>query len=106
MYAWSFSSQGTDRLGSSDEFIDAALRWFDGPDPMAGSPWDKGKRLVRKGRTLLVLDGVEPLQWGPGVQLGKLKDPALGYHRRDGELATLEAEATTMAATIDADAQR
>jgi tetratricopeptide (TPR) repeat protein len=30
---------------------------------------------------------------------------ATGYHRRDGELTTLEAEATTMAATIDADAQ-
>ncbi|MEP7120823.1 MAG: SIR2 family protein, partial [Byssovorax sp.] len=43
-------------------------------------PWDKGERLarlVRKERTLLVLDGVEPLQWGPGVQLGQLKDPAL-----------------------------
>jgi tetratricopeptide (TPR) repeat protein len=80
VYAWSFYSQGTDRLGSSDEFIDAALRWFGDPDPMAGSPWDKGERLarlVRKERTLLVLDGVEPLQWGPGVQLGKLKDPAL-----------------------------
>jgi tetratricopeptide (TPR) repeat protein len=24
-----------------------------------------------------VLDGVEPLQWGPGVEQGKLKDPAL-----------------------------
>jgi tetratricopeptide (TPR) repeat protein len=80
VYAWSFYSQGTDRLGSSDEFIDAALRWFGDPDPTAGSPWDKGERLarlVRKERTLLVLDGVEPLQWGPGVQVGKLKDPAL-----------------------------
>jgi tetratricopeptide (TPR) repeat protein len=80
VYAWSFYSQGTDRLGSSDEFIDAALRWFGDTDPTAGSPWDKGERLarlVRKERTLLVLDGVEPLQWGPGVQLGKLKDPAL-----------------------------
>jgi nucleoside phosphorylase len=80
VYAWSFCSQGTDRLGSSDEFIDAALRWFGDLDPMQGSTWDKGERLarlVRKERTLLILDGVEPLQWGPGVQLGKLKDPAL-----------------------------
>ncbi len=80
VYGWSFYSQGTDRLGSSDEFIDAALRWFGDLDPMQGSPWDKGERLarlVRKERTLLILDGVEPLQWGPGVQLGKLKDPAL-----------------------------
>ena len=80
VFGWSFYSQGTDRLGSSDEFISGALRWFGDPDPTQGSPWDKGERLaqlVRKERTLLVLDGVEPLQWGPGVQLGKLKDPAL-----------------------------
>jgi tetratricopeptide (TPR) repeat protein len=32
---------------------------------------------VRRERTILVLDGVEPLQWGPGVQAGRLKDPAL-----------------------------
>jgi hypothetical protein len=32
---------------------------------------------VRRERAVLVLDGVEPLQWGPGVQEGKLKDPAL-----------------------------
>jgi hypothetical protein len=32
---------------------------------------------VRRERAVLILDGVEPLQWGPGVQEGKLKDPAL-----------------------------
>src|SRR5262249_37762877 len=45
-----------------------------------GLAWDKGERLatlVRKERTILILDGVEPLQWGPGVQQGMLKDPAL-----------------------------
>ena len=80
VYGWSFYSQGTDRLSSSDEFIAATLRWFGDPDPTQGSPWDKGERLaalVRKERALLILDGVEPLQWGPGVQEGKLKDPAL-----------------------------
>jgi tetratricopeptide (TPR) repeat protein len=80
VFGWSFYSQGTDRLSSSDEFIDVALRWFGDVDPKVGSPWDKGERLaslVRKQRTLLVLDGVEPLQWGPGVEQGKLKDPAL-----------------------------
>src|SRR6185369_3398252 len=79
-YGWSFYSQGTDRLSSSDEFIDATLRWFGDPDPTQGSAWDRGERLaalVRKERALLILDGVEPLQWGPGVQQGKLKDPAL-----------------------------
>ncbi|MFT3767110.1 MAG: hypothetical protein QM820_16560 [Minicystis sp.] len=80
VYGWSFYSQGTDRLGSSDEFVAAALRWFGDPEPEKGSPWDKGERLaelVRRERTLLMLDGLEPLQWGPGVQAGKLKDPAL-----------------------------
>jgi tetratricopeptide (TPR) repeat protein len=80
VFGWSFYSQGTDRLSSSDEFIDAALRWFGDADPTAGSPWDKGERLaalVRKQRTILILDGVEPLQWGPGLEPGKLKDPAL-----------------------------
>src|SRR5262249_41036745 len=79
-FGWSFYSEGTDGLSSSDELIDAALRWFGDLDPTAGSPWDKGERLaalVRKQRTILVLDGVEPLQWGPGVEQGKLKDPAL-----------------------------
>jgi tetratricopeptide (TPR) repeat protein len=80
VFGWSFYSQRTDRLSSSDEFVDSALRWFGDPDPSVGSPWDKGERLaalVRKERTLLVLDGMEPLQWGPGVEAGKLKDPAL-----------------------------
>jgi tetratricopeptide (TPR) repeat protein len=80
VYGWSFYSQGTDRLTSSDEFVDAALRWFGDPAPEKGSPWDKGERLaalVREKRTILVLDGLEPLQWGPGVDPGKLKDAAL-----------------------------
>jgi hypothetical protein len=81
VYGWSFYSQGTtDRMTSADEFISAALRWFGDADPNAGSPWDKGERLaglIRKHRVLLVLDGVEPLQWGPGPQGGSIKDPAL-----------------------------
>jgi hypothetical protein len=68
VYGWSFYSQGTDRLTSSDEFVDAALRWFGDKEPEKGSAWDKGERLaalVRRERTLLILDGLEPLQWGP-----------------------------------------
>src|SRR5262249_55131595 len=80
VYGWSFYSQGTDRLSSSDGFIDVALRGLGDRDPSAGSPWDKGERLaelVRAQRTRPGLDGLEPLQWGPGVEPGKLKDPAL-----------------------------
>jgi tetratricopeptide (TPR) repeat protein len=70
VYAWSFYRQGTSEQGvSADQFIDAALRWFGDPDPTAGTPWDKGERLarlVRRQRTLLLLDGLEPLQFPPG----------------------------------------
>jgi tetratricopeptide (TPR) repeat protein len=79
VYGWSFYSQGTDRLASSDEFFSDALRRFGDTEPPPLSPWDKGERLaelVRKERALLILDGVEPLQWGPGEE-GRLKDPAL-----------------------------
>ncbi len=81
VYAWSFFSQGTrETAASGDEFIAAALRWFGDPDPGEGSPWDKGERLaglVRQKQTLLILDGLEPLQNPPGPDEGKLKDPAL-----------------------------
>jgi hypothetical protein len=66
VYGWSFYSQGTsERTASADLFIDQALRWFGDTDPTAGSPWDKGERLahlIRQTRTLLILDGLEPLQ--------------------------------------------
>ena len=74
VYDWSFYRQGTGQLGSSDAFINAALQWFGDPDPTLGSPGDKGARLarlVREERTLLVLDGVEPLQWGPGPRMAR-----------------------------------
>jgi tetratricopeptide (TPR) repeat protein len=85
VYAWSFYSQGTsdERAASADLFIESALRWFGDEDPTKGSPWDKGERLadlIRRTRTLLVLDGLEPLQQPPnwaGLQEGKLKDQAL-----------------------------
>ncbi|HJR08940.1 MAG TPA: DUF4062 domain-containing protein [Pyrinomonadaceae bacterium] len=81
VYAWSFYSQGTtDRAASADQFIEAALTWFGDPDPNKGSPWDKGERLARlvgAHRTLLVLDGLEPLQHPPGADEGRLKDQAL-----------------------------
>ena len=80
VYGWSFYSQGTDRLASSDEFVRRGAPVVRGYGAAQASPWDKGERLaalVRKERALLILDGVEPLQWGPGVEEGKLKDPAL-----------------------------
>ena len=82
VYGWSFYSQGAaeGRQVSADPFIAAALTWFGDTDPTAGSPWDKGQRLadlVRKRPTLIVLDGLEPLQNPPGVEEGRIKDPSL-----------------------------
>ena len=65
---------------SADQFIAAALIWFGDPDPTAGSPRDKGERLaelVKRQCTLLILDGLEPLQNPPPVETGKIKDPGL-----------------------------
>jgi tetratricopeptide (TPR) repeat protein len=82
VYAWSFYSQGTSdsRNTSADLFVGNALRFFGDPEPAQGSPWDKGQRLARligRRRTLLILDGMEPLQAGPGVDEGKIRDSAL-----------------------------
>ena len=81
VYGWSFYSQGTgERVTSADQFIAHALEWFGDPDPNEGSPWDKGQRLaelIRKEKSLLVLDGMEPLQSGTEFEKGKIKDPAL-----------------------------
>jgi tetratricopeptide (TPR) repeat protein len=82
-FDWSFYSQGTgeSRQTSSDLFIQEALKFFDDPDPTQGSPWERGERLarlVRRHRTLLVLDGIEPLQYPLNdPQAGRLKDQAL-----------------------------
>ncbi len=87
VYAWSFYSQGTgERVTSADLFIAEALAWFGDPNPKAGSPWDKGQRLadlVRREKTLLLLDGLEPLQSALPVERGQVKDPALAMLLRE-----------------------
>ena len=81
VFGWSFYRQGTSGgTSSADEFLDAALTWFGDPDPRIGTAWEKGERLAKliaHRRTLLVLDGLEPLQNPPGPQEGRLRDPSL-----------------------------
>jgi Protein kinase domain/NACHT domain len=81
IFGWSFYRQGTTgKTSSADEFLDAALTWFGDPDPRVGTAWEKGERLaklVAHRRTLLVLDGLEPLQNPPGPQEGRVREPAL-----------------------------
>ena len=81
VFGWSFYRQGTSgETSSADEFLDAALAWFGDPDPRLGTAWEKGERLaklVAHRRTLLVLDGLEPLQNPPGPQEGRVREPGL-----------------------------
>ena len=85
VFAWSFYSQGTreQTAVSSDAFLAEALSFF-GDAAMAGSAqgtFDKGRRLARlvgERRALLILDGVEPLQYAPTSPTpGELKDQGL-----------------------------
>ncbi|MGV3615542.1 MAG: hypothetical protein ACO1SV_09435 [Fimbriimonas sp.] len=84
-FAWSFYSQGTrDQVAaSSDAFVKEALIFFGDP-ATAGSPqsaFDKGRRLaqlVSEGKSLLILDGLEPLQYAPTPAMeSKLKDEGM-----------------------------
>jgi tetratricopeptide (TPR) repeat protein len=56
------------------------LKWFGDLEPDAGSPWEKGERLaefVRNQKTLLILDGLEPLQHPFSEEEGRIRDPGL-----------------------------
>lgn len=81
VFGLSFYSQGTrDQASSADLFMTSALKWFADPNPHRGDPEQKGERLaklIRQHRTLLVLDGLEPLQFPPGERMGRLKHPGI-----------------------------
>jgi tetratricopeptide (TPR) repeat protein len=88
VYAWSFRNLDREQQPCSDAFLAAALEWFGDPDPAKGATYDKGERLaqlVKKRRTLLVLDSVEPLLQAPEESGGRLKDD--GLQALLGELA-------------------
>src|SRR5271165_874123 len=77
---WSFYSQGSkERATAADEFLNWALAKL-GVKVESTSASAKGEAIAEaltKRRALLVLDGVEPLQHGPGPQQGQLKDQGL-----------------------------
>ncbi|RTK97305.1 MAG: hypothetical protein EKK65_12835, partial [Lysobacterales bacterium] len=82
VFAWSFYSQGTseDRQASEDTFLTRALEFFGVQIDANASADDKGRRLadeIRRTRTLLVLDGLEPLQYPPGQMTGWLRAPGV-----------------------------
>lgn len=82
VYTWSFYSQGMadDRQASADPFFDHALRWFGYDGAQITSAWERGLKLaelVAAKRSLLVLDGLEPLQYPPGEMHGRLRDQGM-----------------------------
>ncbi len=81
VFGWSFYRQDTSGgTSSADEFLDAPLTWFGDRDPRIGTAWEKGERLARlvaHRRTLLILDGLEPLQNPPGPQEGRVREPSI-----------------------------
>jgi tetratricopeptide (TPR) repeat protein len=84
IFCWSFYNQGTEEgtFVSEDIFILRALEWFGDPNPSHGSPWNKGERLaelIKKQRTLLILDGLEPLQYLPGSRGRQLNQIGLKF---------------------------
>jgi hypothetical protein len=84
-FAWSFFSQGSSnqRADSADLFLDEALAFFGEPGLASSGlgAFDKGRRLasfISKRRILLILDGLEPLQYPPNSPLaGTLKDQGI-----------------------------
>ncbi|MDA1370307.1 MAG: hypothetical protein O2971_06050 [Proteobacteria bacterium] len=88
VYAWSFYWQGesSEAKSSGDLFIEHALDWFGDVDSTAGTPWAKASRLalhIRKSKTLLILDGMEPMQYPPGPKFGQIENPAIALLVRE-----------------------
>ena len=80
LLAWSFYSQGSkERAATADRFLDWALKKLGlaDPGPNATLKAEKIAEALQARRVLLILDGLEPLQHGPGPQEGLLKDPAM-----------------------------
>lgn len=86
-FEWAFETTGTrgqaqtgDGTAAADLFVSAALEFFGDRDPQQGSPFERGSRLaglVARERSLLVLDGLEPLQQAAGPRQGAIIDPAI-----------------------------
>jgi hypothetical protein len=81
IFAWSFDNQSAvnEKL-LGDDFIESALRWFEYTGPSEGTDQVKGEqlaKLIRAQRTLLILDGIELLQFPPGRQEGRFRHEGL-----------------------------
>ena len=82
VFAYSFFSQGSDQrhVTSADSFFAEALRFFGDPHETHKNLFtaaDHLRDILRNERSILIIDGLEPLQYPPGPQEGELKDRAL-----------------------------
>lgn len=82
VFTWSFYSQGSaeNKQTSTDDFFESALRFFGYAEQSLPPPHERGiklARLVASQRTLLILDGLEPLQHSRSILKGQLKDQSL-----------------------------
>ena len=82
VYGWSFYSQGTKETGqaSADGFFNDAIQWFGHEGDIPKTQHEKGRLLaeiISRQKTLLILDGLEPLQYPPGEMHGFLKDKTM-----------------------------
>ncbi|MEE9424172.1 MAG: ATP-binding protein [Methylococcales bacterium] len=83
VYTDSFYLQGfsENTQASADEFFDATLQWFGYQGELIPSAHDKGLKLaelINQQRSLILLDGLEPLQYPPGGAMGgALRDQGL-----------------------------
>ena len=94
VYAWSFYSQGSneDRQASADEFFITAFKFFtkdtERPPKNAHEKGTRLAELIQRQRTLLVLDGMEPLQYATG-RLGRTDEGSFGGIKDPGIKALL-----------------
>ena len=82
VFGWVFSSQGSvEDSSASDPFFEATLRWFGETRKDVRQHWQhRAKRLaelVSSRRTLLILDGLEAIQFPPGTKCGLCREPAM-----------------------------
>ncbi len=80
VFAWSFKPSSRSDTFSAEDFFYAALAWFGDPDPRIGTALERGERLanlIAHRRALLVLDGLETLQYPRGPQEGRLRECSL-----------------------------
>jgi tetratricopeptide (TPR) repeat protein len=83
VFGWSFYSQGSHETSvSSHEFFEEAIRFF---DPRGSVPKREAERvkhllyLLRAKPTLLILDGLEPLQEHPRIDGGRMRDRGIRW---------------------------